>query len=311
MVRKILTLLAGATLVVGCSDKDAGETPADTGMEEGGSDTGGASTFNPPTTSTTGNDEADGSTTSDEPETTGASLSFIEMPDGGTVSVECDVWSQDCPSEEKCMPWSNDGTSSWNATKCTPVDANPGQVGDDCTVEGSGVSGIDTCDVASMCYYVDPETNQGICVGFCQGSAAAPVCNPGFICSIVNNGVLILCRPECDPLAQDCEFGASCLQATGSQGFTCIIDASGDNGAAGDPCEYINACNPGLFCATAAAVPGCQGSSGCCTEFCDLDAPDPVAACSLAGQGAACVAWFEEGTAPPDYGHVGVCVLPA
>jgi hypothetical protein len=309
MVRNFLTLLAGSLLVVACADKDGDGTPTNDDADDG-ADTSGNSSFDPSATSTSGNGESDESTSSDEPETSGASVSFIETQDGGTATVECDVWSQDCPDGEKCMPWSNDGTSAWNATKCTPVEANPGQVGDDCTVEGSGTSGIDTCDVASMCYYVDPETNQGICVGFCMGTQAAPVCNPGFICSIVNSGVLILCRPDCDPLAQDCDFGASCLQATGSDGFTCIIDASGDGGAAGDPCEYINACNAGLFCASAAVVPNCQAASGCCTEFCDLDDPDPASYCSASGQGAECIPWFDEGTSPPDYTHVGACVLP-
>ena len=63
------------------------------------------------------------------------------------------------------------------------------------TVEGSGVSGIDTCDARSMCYYVDSETSAGICVGFCQGSQNAPTCDDGFIYTIVNDGVLTLCRP--------------------------------------------------------------------------------------------------------------------
>jgi hypothetical protein len=208
------------------------------------------------------------------------------------------------------MPWANDGGNAWNATRCTEVDDNPGQVGDDCTVEGSGVSGIDSCDISSMCYYVDPETNIGQCIGFCQGSEANPVCDPGFVCSIVNEGVLILCRPECDPLLQDCLEGAACSPAGGSELFTCIIDASGEAGAAGDACEFINACDPGLYCANAEAVPNCNVATGCCTEFCDLDDPNPDGFCSLGG-GAVCVPYYEEGTAPPQYAHVGVCALPA
>ena len=95
-----------------------------------------------------------------------------------------------------------------------------------------------------------------------------------------------------------------------SEVWLIIVDASGSGGAVGDACEYINACNPGLFCSTAATVPNCQGSSGCCTEFCDLDDPDPSSYCSLGGQGAECIPWFEQGTAPPSYAHVGACVLP-
>jgi hypothetical protein len=29
---------------------------------------------------------------------------FIEGPDGGSAAIECDVWHQDCPPGEKCMP---------------------------------------------------------------------------------------------------------------------------------------------------------------------------------------------------------------
>lgn len=304
-------LLLGAALVVGCGDEEgSGDgTPGSTGMQEGDETVGMATTIDPTATSTTGMGGSEGGSTG-MADTGGTSLSFIQMPDGGGVAIECDVWAQDCPPGEKCMPWANDGGNSWNATKCSPVDPNPGQVGDECSVEGSGVSGVDSCDVASMCYYVDPDTNMGICVGFCMGSEAAPICNPGYICSIVNNGVLTLCRPECDPLLQDCQDNAACLPATGADGFTCIIDASGEAGAAGDPCEFINSCDPGLFCADAAGVPGCQGSQGCCSEFCDLSDPMPSSYCSMAGQGQTCVAWFEEGTAPPNLDHVGACVLP-
>ncbi|MEM9453141.1 MAG: ribulose phosphate epimerase [Myxococcota bacterium] len=232
---------------------------------------------------------------------------FFVEPDGGGPVVECDVWDQDCPKGEKCMPWANDGGNSWNATRCSEIADNPGQVGDECTVEGSGVSGVDSCDESAMCYYVDPETGVGTCVGFCEGSPDNPMCEPGFLCAIANNGVLILCRRECDPLLQDCQGSAACLPAAGSDGFVCIVDASGETGAAGDPCEFINACDPGLTCTVAENVPGCMGA-GCCTEFCDLTEVDPDAACTQAGQG--CVSWFEKGNAPPMLDHVGFCALP-
>jgi hypothetical protein len=235
--------------------------------------------------------------------------SFITMQDGGGIANECDQWSQDCPVGEKCMPWANDGGNSWNALRCTPLQANPGQIGDDCMVEGSGVTGLDNCDIGSMCYYVDPETAVGQCVGMCLGTPEAPQCDPGFLCSISNNGVLTLCRAECDPLLQDCD-GSACLPAAGADGFVCIVDASGDAGAAGDACEFLNSCDPGLFCGDAAALPDCAGS-GCCTEFCDLTDPMPDAACSLSAGGAACTPWFEPGSAPPDLDHVGACVIPA
>lgn len=235
---------------------------------------------------------------------------FIDNPDGGGVTNECNQWIQDCPAGEKCMPWANDGGTSWNATRCTPLGPNPAQIGDTCTVEGSGVSGIDDCALGAMCFYVDPKTNTGNCVGMCLGTPDAPQCDPNQLCSNTNDGVLTLCFPECDPLLQDCVEGGTCVFAYGSEGFGCSLDASGSAGLAGEPCEYINVCALGLFCADAATVPNCAGAIGCCSEYCDLTAPDPSAACTFAADGQECLPWFEEGTAPPDYEHVGACVLP-
>jgi hypothetical protein len=202
------------------------------------------------------------------------------------------------------MPWANDGGGSWNATRCSPVDANPGQVGDSCLVEGSGVSGIDNCDVSTMCWNTD-EQNAGTCVGFCEGSEANPVCpNPGTGCSITNEGTLILCLPFCDPLLQDCSDTEACYPE--ENGFFCSPDASGEAGAFGDACEYLNVCDAGLFCADAGVVPGCAGSSGCCSEYCDISDPNPV--CMGAGQ--ECTPYYEENQAPPGYENVGVCVIP-
>jgi len=310
MNRTLILSLIG-TLALACGTKDDNPMGGESGNADESTSSGGT-TFTPdPSATDTGNVMTGGASES----TTGGGMAdsstgqaFLVPPDGGAGGEECDVWTQDCPEGEKCMPWANDGGSSWNATRCSPVSENPGQVGDECTVEGSGVSGIDSCDLGSMCYYVDPETNVGTCVGFCLGSEDAPVCEPGFLCSISNDGVLILCRRECDPLLQDCMGSAACLPANGSDGFVCIVDASGEMGAPGDPCEFLNACDPGLFCANAEVVPNCEGSGGCCSEFCDLTVPEPDTACSLMGQ--MCTPWFEEGAAPPDLEHVGACALP-
>jgi hypothetical protein len=238
-----------------------------------------------------------------------SSVGFIDEDTPPDI-LDCNVWTQDCLEGEKCMPWDSFGGSSWNATRCTPLAPNPGQPGDECTVEGGGVSGVDDCDMASMCWQVDPETNIGTCVPFCNGTELSPSCDdPGTTCSIFNAGVLILCLPKCDPLGQDCSDGQGCYAS--SDGFVCIPDASGpDGGSYGDPCEYVNVCNPGLFCAAAAAVPGCQGSQGCCSEFCDLSSPDAAAVCSGVGGGQECVAWYEDGQVPPGYDDVGACAIP-
>jgi Ca-activated chloride channel family protein len=121
---------------------------------------------------------------------------FITMSDGGGgVSFECDLFAQDCMEGEKCMPWANDGGPLHNATRCSPVDPDPGQAGEPCSVEGSGVSGIDDCALGSMCWDVDAQ-GEGTCVAMCGGSAEAPLCDSGFWCYQGNDGALSLCLED-------------------------------------------------------------------------------------------------------------------
>lgn len=294
----LLLTLPGLLWLAGCDQGGKGAPIEDEGSQpEASSDTG----EDPGATSMAGT----GSTSSDEDE--GGSTFIVEPPD---PIPGCDVWAQDCPVGEKCMPWANDGGNSWNALKCVEIDDNPGEPGDPCHVEGGGVSGIDDCAIGSMCWDVDPETSEGVCVAMCTGDQAAPICeDPSTSCIIVNDGVLNLCLPDCDPLLQDCEDGQACYPVNGT--FTCAPDASGPElGVFGDPCEFINACDAGLFCANASAVPGCGGSAGCCSDFCDLDADFPEDDCSGAAEGQECLPFFDEGDAPPGAEAFGACALP-
>jgi hypothetical protein len=108
--------------------------------------------------------------------------------------MECDIWEPDCPVAEKCAAWANDGGAVWNSTRCVPVDPTPAEVGDECMVEGSAVSGIDNCELGSMCFDVDPDTNTGVCVALCTGTAASPICeHPSAMCSVVVTDILAVC----------------------------------------------------------------------------------------------------------------------
>lgn len=229
---------------------------------------------------------------------------FIMDPDGGGLVLECDIFAQDCADGEKCLPWANDGGGSWNATHCSPIDPNPVDIGETCVVQGSGVSGIDNCVLGAMCWDVDPQTNEGTCVEQCSCSEENPVCNtPNTTCTIANDGVLVLCLPVCNPLDPSaCADGQGCYPIDDL--FGCAPDASGDLGAAGEECQYLNACDTGLFCASAAGVPGCDGGSpGCCSAFCTLGDDGNC----LAGQD--CVPWYEEGLAPDEcLGTIGACL---
>lgn len=308
------TLMIGAlalpVLMTGC-----GKDPEDTGnvnptqnnqtTSEGMSDTGDATAVPPGT-------EADSSGT---PPTTGDSTTmpadtttgFIMKPDGGGADNECDIWKQDCPAEQKCMPWANDGGGSWNATKCTPLDASPKQPGDECIADGGGVSGVDNCDVGTMCWFLNEE-NVGTCVEMCTGSAEAPSCPDGKICDESNEGVIIVCLETCDPLAQSCPDGQICF-FDGLSDFICDFDASGMAGAYGDPCAYVNVCDYGLFCALQAAVPGCESATGCCSPYCDLSLENT---CPGMDGMQECVPWYGEGQpVPPGQENIGACAIPA
>ncbi len=259
-------------------------------------------------------DPSDGTTTGEEGSSGGEAgeteddCSFICDTDGPIDGGDCSLWAQDCGDGEKCMPWANDGGSAWNSSRCTPIDSVPGQPGDACTVEGSGVSGIDTCDTGSMCWNVD-DKNAGICAPLCTGSEGAPLCDDiTTTCVIANDGFLPLCLPSCDPLSQDCQDGSGCYPS--ENGFVCVPDASGpDLGGYGDACEFTNACDPSLLCAGAGAVPGCD-SARCCTSFCDLSDAEPSANCEGVSGGQECISAFPEGMVPPGSEDVGFCAIP-
>ena len=125
------------------------------------------------------------------------------------------------------------------------------------------VSGVDTCDKGLLCWYVNEE-NIGSCIDQCTGTEDAPMCPSGTVCDVTNDGVLTLCLPTCDPLLVDCPGDQICFYSSLAGDFICDFDGSGEAGAYGDPCEYINVCDPGLFCANPENVPGCQ-AGGCCS----------------------------------------------
>lgn len=146
---------------------------------------------------------------------------FLIDPDGGSTGVECDIWAQDCPEGQKCMPWANDGGNSWNATRCSPIAPNANAPGDLCTVEGSAVSGFDDCEAGSMCFNVDEASGLGVCTSLCQGSPDAPMCPEAHqSCRVTNDGVLPLCEVPCDPDGDTCPEGQACLD-TGAGNFSC------------------------------------------------------------------------------------------
>jgi hypothetical protein len=230
--------------------------------------------------------------------------------DVGDGLIECDVWAQDCPIGEKCMPWANDGGERWNATRCSPLDAAPNSVGEPCAVEGPGLTGIDDCGIHEMCWDVDPDTNEGTCVAMCGGSEAFPDCGvaPGTQCLIAYDHTITLCLPPCDPSLQDCSANATCVPV--AVALFCVPDQSGAEGQYGDGCDSIDSCDPGLFCGHPELVPGCVDDT-CCAEYCDLSVPDPDTQCTDNAMGVQCVPWAEAFQDPPGPESLGVCGLPS
>ncbi|MCA9708728.1 MAG: hypothetical protein KDK70_22960 [Myxococcales bacterium] len=299
----LLAVISLATVLAGCTE----DPPADPTSSSGLDSTGASSISG---TGMVGSSTGPFETTavdSDDATTDGSSGGgFIYGdPDGGDV-FPCDPFQQDCPEGEKCVPWANDGGSTWNDTRCAPVVPDPVPPGEPCTVEGSGTSGIDDCAAGAMCWDVDPDTNAGTCVALCMGSEAAPVCDEaGTTCVMANDGVLTLCLPTCDPIEQQCPQDQACMPV--GDAFVCIFDA-GNQGGYGDSCEAIAACVPGLVCVAPQDVPGCMSAS-CCTELCSLSDPAGDAQCTGAPQGQQCVPWFESDP-PPEYVDLGVCRVP-
>jgi hypothetical protein len=303
---RIHHLLSAAVVwtLAGCGDD--GKTPGnegnpsgDPGGETAGQSETGGGTGNNPTTGIAGETSGGGTSGGVGGE---SGSSFIVMDDVPTGNIECDVFAQDCPDGQKCMPWANDGGNSWNAAKCTPVNAMPKQTGDTCQAEGDGLSGVDDCDIGLICWFLDAE-NKGTCADMCDGTPEAATCpDPTQVCDISNDGVIIICLNTCNPLVQDCPEGQICF-FDGASDFICDFDASGDEGQYLDGCAYVNDCDYGLYCEDQAVVPGCMTPTGCCTPYCSLAEP-------MCPEGAMCEPWYEGGSAPPGQEDIGACIIP-
>jgi len=323
-----------SALMIGCGDDGKAQTTTtnSTPATPGGEEESAESTVTPttggnsdPTKTTANGTDAEPNTTTDgttsggptgATDDTGGSTTcgFIcpEETTGGETTIKlCDVFKQDCPDGEKCAAFAEGGGSSWNATKCVPV-TGEGTPGDVCTTEGGGVSGLDNCEKGGFCWDVD-ERNQGICVELCTGTEASPTCSneQDFNCAVVNDGVLNLCLPGCDPLIQDCAGDDLCIPVGDT--FVCVLDASGaETGKALEPCEFANACDKGLLCLQPSASGKCDANAGgCCMPFCDLaDQAAADAGCKAVADDTSCISLYEEGMAPPDFETVGICVVP-
>ncbi len=236
---------------------------------------------------------------------------FVEDDDQpGDSDAACSVFQQDCAPTQKCIPYSGDGDTTWNDVRCSPIDAAPKQLGETCSAPSGPVGGEDDCDRGLMCWNVAPGQTQGVCAALCEGSANAGICPSDTVCSVYNDGVLPICLPTCDPLGTGCGPGQVCIPQGNAGGrFVCAVDAAPNDGAYGDACLAFNKCDPGLFCAPAAAVPGCTEAAGCCSRYCDLADDDPDATCDGTELGQSCVP-FTGALPAPGTESIGGCAAP-
>jgi hypothetical protein len=239
-----------------------------------------------PTSSSTDPSESD----SDEV-TTALPTSFLPLGDI-IGDGDCDTFQQDCPEGEKCVPYASRG-GGWDAEKCVYVlgDQQPGEA---CVYAGP-IEATDDCDATSICW-------EGICTAMCTGSEAMPMCPLPTSCVLSGDGVLALCLADCNPLLQDCPPEHGCYWA--GEDFVCVQTIP-DPLAPAQPCAGLDECAVGSMCIDAVILPNCPGL-GCCTPFCDIEAPGQCDAIP----GTSCVS-FWDGTEPvPGYENVGVCIIP-
>jgi hypothetical protein len=301
--------LLGTTTASGCLPvSDFGST--DTTAESISGTAGMTATSAPSTPTSSGTldvttSTSSSSTTEPTPTTTNPTCGEFTCQGDMSTDLECDVFAQNCPDGEKCAPVMIDDFGAWNASRCVPI-LDTDMPGDPCTAT-SVAEGLDSCVKGAMCFHVDKE-DHGICFAQCAGTPDAPMCPKNSDCAIADLGFLALCIPRCDPLLQDCAKGYACYPI--NDGFTCAPDASGDTGKANDPCEFINVCDAGLWCADAAEVgAGClPGSMGCCTPFCKF----PGGTCPNPDQ--QCIQWYDPmnipAGAPENALDIGFCGVP-
>lgn len=216
---------------------------------------------------------------------------------GPKEPATCEVFAQDCPDGEKCVPFILYGRE-YNDTKCVPVTGS-GMAGEPCTY-GGPAEATDNCDEDTACWDINNEW-MGTCTPFCRGTPNYPICPPGTACLHSNDGVIAFCVNYCNPLTQTCSAGEGCFWS--GESFECLPTT--EDIPLGQPCDYVNDCAKGLMCVIAASLPDCAGAA-CCAQICDLD----CGADSCDQPGTACVALHEAGRAPPGDADIGVCLRP-
>ncbi|MBL4683249.1 MAG: hypothetical protein JKY37_01555 [Nannocystaceae bacterium] len=215
----------------------------------------------------------------------------------------CDPYSQSyCSEGEKCVPRADSDGLHHNTTVCVEVVPDPVPLGEPCGWQGPPEDGLDTCDFGAMCYFVDPDTDEGVCTPLCDGAIDNPLCaNPDQSCF----EPIPVCVPTCDPLLPgECGSGQACV-CPREEGNSCVCVVAAQTPAPYlGPCTFHGQCADGMACAVGRTV-GCAGP-WCCTPYCDASLAEPDPACPDIAFGQICTPLYEEGKAPGAE-HIGIC----
>lgn len=193
-----------------------------------------------------------------------------------------------CADDEKCTLYHSNAIGGPDAVGCAPLHPNAVGLGGRCQVGGCG---FDDCDQGLVCPRGD---EAAICIPIC--TVVDTSCPGQRSCVDVVGPPVGVCAPSCDLLEQNCldpEHG--CYEL----GMGPVCESVANNAGLYDPCEFANACAPGLTCVSPDSVAGCMtmgAGRGCCTPYCSI-ADD---ACP---DGLQCT--FADITGAPD---IGVCV---
>lgn len=230
--------------------------------------------------------------------------------DMGKAPLSCDLITQACPEGQKCNP-SGFGTGNplTGEAICVPLEPLAKPLKTPCSLLGDYLDGTDDCELGAVCVSNGDDT--GECKKICVvDTDPAIFCEPEEEC--YDPGCLNcfwgLCTRPCDPREPESCPRRLCLPS-GHTTFTCFPDQSRDEGQQGDPCEFLNVCDPGLLCLDGSQVFGCpEDTASCCSAFCSTDKPDP---CPHQENGMKCVPWFAESEMPlPQQANLGICSLP-
>jgi hypothetical protein len=279
------TLVLAIFLIPGCLVAPIAEMPVAEGGDEEVDPTG-----------SEGAEGADESDESDgtEPPGSDEGMTFV-MENDVPYSNECSVGSDECGPGRKCTFYRNEVAGF--LTVCADLVDDPLEVGAICEL-GSG-PGEDACSATAVCWDAMAD-GVGVCLDFC-GEFSNWGCDAGFACNTFKDlGDGGMCTPICHPMADECPGTCGCFY-TGSQ-FQCVPLT--ENIPTGEPCGFVNDCAMDHYCVAAESMPDCAGSA-CCASFCQLGLGS---ACEQAGT--ECVAFYDEGEAPPGFEDVGVCILP-